>query len=128
MVETQTGYTLGISKERVDILNEIGYLNNEIVFYYYHNQLVAENSVERINVGYSEKPVAICAAAEENDFYNKSFEDKKKLICEKISDFKVSKPAEGFDDMVLGGSLTLHVPAGQHGYGMCWACCYGVWL
>ena len=83
LVETQTGYTLGISKESVDILNEIGYLNNETVFYYYHNQLVAENSVERINVGYSEKPVAICAAAEENDFYNKSFEDKKKLICEK---------------------------------------------
>ena len=119
---------MGISKEHVDVLNEIGYLDNETVFYYYQNQLVAENSVEKINVGYSEKPVTICVDAEENNFYNKSFKDKKKLIYEKISDFKASKPAEGSGDMIFGGNLTLHIPAGQHGYGMCWACRYSIWL
>ncbi|SEG19401.1 hypothetical protein SAMN04487934_11018 [Eubacterium ruminantium] len=70
-----------------------------------------------MNDSYSEK---------EYSFINKSFEDKRSLVRERVNSMAPHVSQELTDEekvnALMNGVLTLYHPQYQYGYGMCWAC------
>lgn len=132
VIGTDEGYTHQISREGalLNILNEIDYLNNECIFYVIDNELYYEEE----NKGYDNFESAyICetyhsSGRNELLFLTKSFEEKQRIIKDKINFFKPVNTSD-FDLNSLKNTkcgamktIKLRNPQSQYVYNMCWAC------
>lgn len=127
---TSDGYTYQLSRggEMLRLLNELDYINNDCVFYvindelYYESEKNGETNFEAaVMYGGNEM-----LDADELLFAAKSFEEKKRIIRDKVEFFKPVEPiqtdSEESGNTKFGKTVTLRSPQKQYGYEMCWAC------
>ena len=113
-------YTYNLSGGYVEILNEIGYVDNDMISYVYNGIVFFETEYRCIDSYdfYVEGKVDE-APAWDIPFKNKieQIENVKFNSCNKPDSFSgIEENARYY------GSLTLKNPRGQYSYGMCWAC------
>ncbi len=132
VIGTDWGYTYEISYDHgfIELLTEMDYLNNECIFYTINDELYYEsaNGVQSepdIPMGYSEGKMP---DADELAFAAMSFEEKQRVVNDKLSSFKyvdTQKNDENDNDDIKYGAMkaiTLRNKRSQYNYGMCWAC------
>ena len=77
-----------LEDDLADGLNDIDYLKSEFVLYYYKGKTFAENSEKNVEVA-SYSGYAVNGAADmENEFYHKSFSEKKKALISRIKEIE----------------------------------------
>ncbi|MBD5156656.1 MAG: hypothetical protein HDT13_03345 [Butyrivibrio sp.] len=127
---TNGGYTyqLSMGGDMLRLLNELDYINNDCVFYVINDELYYECGK---NGETNFEPVVMYEADEMHDadellFAAKSFEEKKRIIRDKIEFFKPVEPTQTdlteSEEIKFGKTVTLRSPQRQYGYEMCWAC------
>ncbi|MBD5156981.1 MAG: hypothetical protein HDT13_05045 [Butyrivibrio sp.] len=130
VIGTDMGYTyeLSMGGEMIYLLNELNYPDNDCLFYVIDGELCYETK----NGGESNPDLSAVYRTdssldgEELLFAAKSFEEKKRIISDKISAFKPVTPVqmeqEELDNLKYGKIIQLRSPQRQYNTNMCWAC------
>lgn len=130
VIGTDMGYTheLSMGGEMIYLLNELNYPDNECLFYVIDGRLCYETgNGETNNLNLSAVySMDSSLDGEELLFATKSFEEKQRIISDKISAFKpvthVQMNREKLDNIRFGKIIQLRSPQRQYSTNMCWAC------
>lgn len=128
VLDTEDGLMVQYGTDISEQLNEINYLNENIIFYEYNGNLLAESknecaviynfSIDNLKYTKEEKDL-------EQKFYALPYEEKVFVVNTKIKHLKKCFHREVNEEEALNmrakGNPILHKPMGQYGYGMCWA-------
>lgn len=127
MIYSEGKYSLGLSEEYIQYLNEINYIESPAILYCYEDNLYIENKKKQIKTNYS------CSNILTNDskkdlqiFYDFDFETKQTLIKNAIIrrfNTNIESSSKLFSQQKT--IIKLNKPQGQHHYGMCWAATAG---
>lgn len=130
VIGTDMGYTheLSMGGEMIYLLNELNYPDNDCLFYVIDGGLCYETK----NGGESNLDVSAVYHTdssldrEELLFAAKSFDEKQRIISDKIRAFKPVTPVqmeqEELDNLKYGKIIPLRSPQRQYNTEMCWAC------
>ena len=130
VIGTDMGYTyeLSMGGEMIYLLNELNYPDNDCLFYVIDGELCYETK----NGGESNPDLSAVYRTdsrldgEKLLFAAKSFEEKQRIISDKISAFKPVTPVqmeqEELDNLEYGKIIQLRSPQRQYNTEMCWAC------
>ena len=128
VLDTEDGMELQVGKDISDQLNEIGYIYSDYILYEYGNDIYAENTAGKNYLySYASRQTELTRGQKirEKNFYNAFLKKKYKIINAKVKKFtkcrEKKSSVDGNLDALITGSLSLHKPMGQYGYGMCWA-------
>lgn len=130
VIGTEGGYVheLSMGGEMIYLLNELDYPDSEVLFYVIDGELCYEtkNSGERNLDTSAVYRSGANLDADELSFLTKSYEEKSRIISDKISNFKAVTPVktdtESFDNLRFGKIIPLRSPQRQYNTEMCWAC------
>lgn len=130
VIGTDMGYTyeLSMGGEMIYLLNELNYPDNDCLFYVIDGELCYETK----NGGECNPDLSAVYRTdsrldgEKLLFAAKSFEEKQRIISDKISAFKPVTPVqmeqEELDNLEYGKIIQLRSPQRQYNTEMCWAC------
>ncbi|MBD5156993.1 MAG: hypothetical protein HDT13_05105 [Butyrivibrio sp.] len=132
IIGTDQGYTHEIARggEMQSLLNKLDYSDNECIFYVIGNELYCEiaNIEETCLTAPLMYGTDCTLSGDEILFLSESFEEKQRIIVEKVSSFK-SVDTQNFSECISENirygamkTVALYKQQSQYAYEMCWAC------